>query len=58
MNSKLIFSIGFHNWSKPGITLNRDASLIFEDEEIASYYGEAFEIDWQRSNHINPKRFV
>lgn len=50
--------LGSHNWSKPGVTLNRDASLIFDDEEIASYYAEAFEIDWQRSNHINPKRFI
>ncbi|MEY9419445.1 hypothetical protein ABIF69_005887 [Bradyrhizobium japonicum] len=50
--------IGSHNWSKPGVTLNRDASLIFDDEEIASYYAEAFEIDWDRANPINPKRFM
>ena len=50
--------IGSHNWSKPGVTLNRDASLIFDDEEIAQYYTRAFEIDWDRANPIRPKRFV
>jgi hypothetical protein len=50
--------LGSHNWSKPGVTLNRDASLIFDDDELAAYYAEAFEIDWARSNPIKPKRFV
>jgi V8-like Glu-specific endopeptidase len=50
--------IGSHNWSKPGVTLNRDASLIFDDSEIAGYYAEAFEIDWARANPIKAKRFV
>ncbi len=50
--------IGSHNWSKPGVTLNRDASLIFDDAEIAAYFAEAFEIDWARANPIRPKRFV
>lgn len=39
--------IGSHNWSGAGVTINRDASLIFFDaEDIAGYYGEAFQIDW------------
>ena len=50
--------LGSHNWSKPGVTLNRDASLIFDDEDIAAYYAEAFEIDWERANPIKPKKFV
>jgi phosphatidylserine/phosphatidylglycerophosphate/cardiolipin synthase-like enzyme/V8-like Glu-specific endopeptidase len=50
--------IGSHNWSKPGVTLNRDASLIFRDARIAAYYAEAFEIDWERANPIRPRRFV
>lgn len=50
--------IGSHNWSKPGVTLNRDASLIFDNADIAGYYAQAFEIDWERSNPIKPKRFV
>jgi phosphatidylserine/phosphatidylglycerophosphate/cardiolipin synthase-like enzyme/V8-like Glu-specific endopeptidase len=41
--------LGSHNWSSSGVTLNRDASLIFDDEEVAQYYAEAFEIDWNRS---------
>lgn len=50
--------LGSHNWSKPGVTLNRDASLLFDDEQVAEYYARAFEIDWARSNPIRPKRFV
>jgi phosphatidylserine/phosphatidylglycerophosphate/cardiolipin synthase-like enzyme len=50
--------LGSHNWSKPGVTLNRDASLIFDNADIAAYYAEAFEIDWARANPIRPKRFV
>jgi hypothetical protein len=50
--------IGSHNWSKPGVTLNRDASLIFDDEEIAGYYAQAFEIDWARADPIKSREFV
>lgn len=51
--------LGSHNWSKPGVTLNRDASLIFYDNKtIADYYGQAFEIDWARANKLRPRRFV
>ena len=50
--------LGSHNWSKPGVSLNRDASLLFDDEEVAQYYTEAFEIDWERSNRVRPKRFI
>jgi hypothetical protein len=50
--------VGSHNWSKPGVTLNRDASLIFDDEDVAAYYAQAFEIDWKRSDVIRPRRFV
>lgn len=50
--------VGSHNWSKPGVTLNRDASLLFHSPDIAAYFAEAFEIDWQRANQIRPKRFV
>jgi phosphatidylserine/phosphatidylglycerophosphate/cardiolipin synthase-like enzyme len=44
--------LGSHNWSGLGVTLNRDASLIFDDEEIAKYYLSAFEIDWKRANRV------
>jgi hypothetical protein len=50
--------LGSHNWSKPGVTLNRDASLLFDDVLVAAYYAEAFEIDWARSNPVRPRRFV
>jgi hypothetical protein len=50
--------LGSHNWSKPGVSLNRDASLIFDDEELSMYYAKAFEIDWKRANPIRPKRYV
>jgi len=50
--------LGSHNWSKPGVTLNRDASLLFDDEEVAGYYTDAFEIDWNRANPVRPKRFI
>jgi hypothetical protein len=42
--------IGSHNWSGGGVTLNRDASLLFDDKQIAEYYREAFEIDWARAS--------
>jgi hypothetical protein len=34
------------------VTLNRDASLIFDDEPIAQYYAEAFELDWDRATDV------
>jgi V8-like Glu-specific endopeptidase len=42
--------LGSHNWSSSGVTLNRDASVIFDDEEVAQYYAEAFELDWERAS--------
>ncbi|MGN6187118.1 MAG: phospholipase D-like domain-containing protein [Thermoanaerobaculia bacterium] len=44
--------IGSHNWSSLGVTLNRDASLIFHDEDIAQYFAKVFEEDWTRSASI------
>ncbi|WP_165794594.1 phospholipase D-like domain-containing protein [Kinneretia aquatilis] len=44
--------IGSHNWSSDGVTLNRDASLIFDDREVAAYFLEVFEADWQRANAL------
>lgn len=39
--------IGSHNWSSAGTTLNRDASLIFYDRDIARFYRDAFDWDWE-----------
>jgi phosphatidylserine/phosphatidylglycerophosphate/cardiolipin synthase-like enzyme len=44
--------IGSHNWSSDAVSANRDASLIFDDEEIAKYFLRAFEIDWRRATRL------
>jgi phosphatidylserine/phosphatidylglycerophosphate/cardiolipin synthase-like enzyme len=41
--------LGSHNWSSSGVTLNRDASLIVDDADVAKYFQDVFEIDWDRS---------
>jgi phosphatidylserine/phosphatidylglycerophosphate/cardiolipin synthase-like enzyme len=38
--------VGSHNWSGPGTTRNRDASLLFDDEQIAGYFQKVFLHDW------------
>jgi V8-like Glu-specific endopeptidase len=40
--------VGSHNWTNQGALVNRDASLIFDDEEIARYFAEAFWFDWKK----------
>jgi phosphatidylserine/phosphatidylglycerophosphate/cardiolipin synthase-like enzyme len=50
--------LGSHTWSQPGVTLNRDASLLFDDQEIAAYYARAFEVDWKRSRKLTPSRHI
>ncbi|MBT1511530.1 trypsin-like peptidase domain-containing protein [Bradyrhizobium sp. SRL28] len=42
--------VGSHNWSGNGVTLNRDASLLFDDSDVAQYYRQAFELDWDRAS--------
>ncbi|MGO4123851.1 phospholipase D-like domain-containing protein [Inquilinus sp. YAF38] len=44
--------IGSQNWSSLGVSLNRDASLIFDDADIAGYFLGAFEIDWRRATRL------
>jgi PLD-like domain/Trypsin-like peptidase domain len=39
--------VGSHNWTNQGTLVNRDASLIFEDEEIAGYFEDIFWFDWK-----------
>ncbi|MDY3558394.1 phospholipase D-like domain-containing protein, partial [Gemmata sp. JC673] len=39
--------VGSHNWTNQGALANRDASLIFADEEIAGYFEEIFWFDWK-----------
>jgi hypothetical protein len=44
--------IGSHNWSGSGVTLNRDASLIFDDVDVADYFADVFEMDWARAKPV------
>ncbi|CAM5771274.1 serine protease [Labrys miyagiensis] len=50
--------IGSHNWSSQGVSVNRDASIIFENPDLARYYGDALDIDWQRANPVRAVEFV
>lgn len=45
--------LGSHNWTNAGTVFNRDASLIFHDQQIARYFEEYFLYDW---NRIGPAR--
>jgi hypothetical protein len=45
VDGKLAMS-GSHNWSNEGVKINRDASLIFHDEEVAAYLCEIYRHDW------------
>ena len=38
--------VGSQNLSEQGVSLNRDASLVFEDAKLAKYFAEIFEHDW------------
>jgi phosphatidylserine/phosphatidylglycerophosphate/cardiolipin synthase-like enzyme len=38
--------LGSQNLSEQGITLNRDASLLFEDAKLAKYFADIFDHDW------------
>jgi V8-like Glu-specific endopeptidase len=38
--------LGSQNWSNDGVSVNRDASLLFEDEDLARYFAAIFEHDW------------
>lgn len=41
--------IGSQNWSADAVTLNRDASLLFDDARVAEHFRKVFEIDWARA---------
>ena len=44
--------LGSQNWSPLGVSLNRDASLIFDDSRIAQYFLKVFDIDWSRATRV------
>jgi phosphatidylserine/phosphatidylglycerophosphate/cardiolipin synthase-like enzyme len=39
--------LGSQNWSNLGVSNNRDASLLFEDERLAKYFAKIFDHDWK-----------
>ena len=47
---------GSHNWSNEGVKTNRDASLIFDDEEIADYLAHVYDYDWNRLATAHPTK--
>jgi phosphatidylserine/phosphatidylglycerophosphate/cardiolipin synthase-like enzyme len=53
VDSKAVM-FGSHNWSNEGVKSNRDASLIFYDQEIASYLAEVYDYDWNRLATAQP----
>ena len=38
--------LGSQNLSEQGVSLNRDASLVFEDAQLARYFADIFDHDW------------
>lgn len=47
---------GSHNWSNEGVKTNRDASFLFDDQEIAAYLSEVYDYDWTRLATAHPAR--
>jgi len=47
---------GSHNWSNEGVKTNRDASLIFDDPEIAAYLARVYDYDWNRLATAHPTK--
>jgi len=47
---------GSHNWSNEGVKSNRDASLIFDDAEIATYLAKVYDYDWTTLATAHPAK--
>jgi hypothetical protein len=54
---KQTIMIGSQNWSNDGVSVNRDASLIFYDDKLAAYFRNIFLHDWEKvaSYNIGPE---
>lgn len=50
--------LGSHNWSNAGVSWNRDASLIFHDDEVAQYLQRVFLYDWSRARRAEINEFA
>ena len=48
--------VGSHNWSNEGVKTNRDASLIFDDPEIAAYLAGVYDYDWNTLATAHPTK--
>jgi len=53
---RAVVMFGSHNWSNEGVKTNRDASLLFDDAEIASYLANVYEYDWDRLATAHPTK--
>jgi phospholipase D-like protein len=51
-----VVMLGSHNWSNEGVRTNRDASLLFDDEEIAAYLAQVYEHDWDTLATAHPTK--
>jgi hypothetical protein len=51
-----IVMFGSHNWSNEGVRTNRDASLIFDDPQIAAYLAEIYDYDWNTLATAHPTK--
>ena len=51
-----VVMFGSHNWSNEGVRTNRDASLIFDDKEIADYLADVYDYDWTRLATAHPAK--
>jgi hypothetical protein len=45
--------LGSQNWSNDGVSMNRDASLLFDDAPLAQYFARIFNHDWQNLARTN-----
>ena len=51
--------MGSQNWSSDGTQINRDASLVFHDADIAQYFNQVFQFDWNNlTKPIDVQEFV
>jgi hypothetical protein len=51
-----VVMFGSHNWSNEGVATNRDASLIFDDAEIAAYLAKVYDYDWNTLATAHPTK--
>jgi hypothetical protein len=51
-----IVMFGSHNWSNEGVKTNRDASLIFDDPDIAAYLADVYDYDWNTLATAHPTK--